>query len=169
MRTNGPLYWIKSLELQKHPEGGYFKETYRNKNIWGKHSDNKLSGEERNLATSIYYLLDYTDVSCFHKLESDELWYFHDGSSLTLPMFMPDGSYQEAVLGKNIEGGHSMQIIIPAGTIFGAYVNQPGTFVLMGCMVTPGFDFKDFTLIQRDQLLRKFPDKRELIIKLTKA
>ncbi len=156
--------FIKHLNLQPHPEGGYYKEIYK----CSKTSDfDGYHGKTRNLSTSIYYLLRSGDVSKFHQLLSDEIWYFHYGAPLNVCMIDNSGKFKSVHLGHRIDIGQEPQLIIPAGTIFGAYLNEPDSFTLMGCMVSPGFDFKDFKLLNKNELISKYPQHRQIIEKLT--
>lgn len=151
-------YWIRKLQLQEHPEGGYYSEVYRNsKKI------NFVSGA-RNFATSIYFLLKGDQISHFHQLFSDELWYFHAGSEVTVHKLF-NGKYEQNKLGLDNES--DPQIIIKAGTIFAAEVMDKSSFSLMGCMVNPGFDFDDFRLIKKKELINKYPNHEILINRFT--
>ena len=153
--------WINRLGLEPHPEGGYYKSTYQS-DIWLAREQGK-----RPLYTSIYFLLRSEDVSHFHRLQSDELWYFHAGSSLTIHMITPEGEYQEIALGIDIEKGEVPQFVVPKHTIFGSSVKDADTFSLVGCMVSPGFDFLDFELFSEDSLLAEYPDFSEIIGRMT--
>ena len=158
-------YFIKSLNMTAHPEGGYFKESFISPS---KLAPNTLHiNEERLLWTSIYFLLRTGEVSNFHRLKSDEMWYFHAGESLTIYMISPDGELIEKQLGLNIEKGETPQVLVPKDYIFGSAMNNEG-FSLVGCMVAPGFDFTDFELFEREDLLEKYPNYREVIEKLTR-
>ena len=163
--NNSADYFIKSLNMTAHPEGGYFKESFISPS---KLAPNTLHiNEERLLWTSIYFLLRTGEVSNFHRLKSDEMWYFHAGESLTIYMISPDGELIEKQLGLNIEKGETPQVLVPKDYIFGSAMNNEG-FSLVGCMVAPGFDFKDFELFEREDLLEKYPNYREVIEKLTR-
>jgi predicted cupin superfamily sugar epimerase len=153
--------WIDQLELTPHPEGGHYASTYR--------SDISLECEhgKRPLYTSIYFLLRSGEVSHFHRLQSDELWYFHAGSSLTIHMITPDGEYREVALGIDIANGEVPQFVVPKHTIFGSSVKDGNTFSVVGCMVSPGFDFLDFELFSQEALLSEYPGFGEIIRKLT--
>lgn len=158
-------YFIKSLNMTAHPEGGYFKESFISPS---KLAPNTLHiNEERLLWTSIYFLLRTGEVSNFHRLKSDEMWYFHAGESLTIYMISPSGELIEKQLGLNIEKGETPQVLVPKDYIFGSAMNNEG-FSLVGCMVSPGFNFKDFELFERKDLLEKYPNYREVIEKLTR-
>lgn len=151
-------YWINQLNLEPHAEGGYFKQSFR--------SSEKLSGFSRVLYTSIYFLLREGEVSHFHRLQSDELWYFHAGQSLSVHMIHENGQYEEVRLGLNIEEGEIPQIAVPRNTIFGSSVVESSGFALVGCMVSPGFEYQDFELFTQKQLLQKFPQHERIIKKL---
>ena len=151
-------YWIDKLELEPHPEGGYYKEVYRNPNtiqIMG-------GGGTRNLSTSIYFLLEGTDKSHFHQLSSDELWYFHAGSSARVHV-LHHGAYTQHLLGLDLEAGELPQLLLPARSVFAGEVSEPGSYVLMGCMVNPGFDFKDFRMVGAAELEEAYPDHKQVI------
>lgn len=150
--------WIKQLELQPHPEGGYFKQMYTGETgtIKGK--------EEKKLYTSIYFLLDTQSPSHFHRLTSDEIWYFHTGSSLSVHMLTPEGTYEKVALGTSLQHGEQLQFVVPKGTIFGSTVEKG--YSLVSCMVAPGFEFSDFELFTQKQLLTKYPDQEDIIRRL---
>jgi uncharacterized protein len=155
---------INKLELKEHPEGGFYSEVYKSPKIY-KSDSNK--SEVRNLATSIYFLLKSGQVSKFHQLKSDEIWYFHSGSPLNVVIINENGDLRTLVLGTNIELEYQPQIIIPAGSIFGAEVMLPDTYSLIGCVVIPGFEFADFKLMEQKELIAHYPDFKEIIIHLT--
>ncbi|WP_066051614.1 cupin domain-containing protein [Robertmurraya korlensis] len=151
-------YWINQLNLEPHAEGGYFKQSFR--------SSEELSNYSRVLYTSIYFLLREGEVSHFHRLQSDELWYFHAGQSLSVHIIHENGQYEEVRLGLNIEEGEVPQIAVPKNTIFGSSVLDAGGFALVGCMVSPGFEYQDFELFTQKQLLQKYPQHEKIIKKL---
>ncbi|MBP1963555.1 cupin domain-containing protein [Paenibacillus aceris] len=166
MKTNSPEYWISKLELVAHPEGGYYKRTFQAEETI---TDQELSVQfngSRLLYTSIYFLLQSHDVSHFHRLKSDELWYYHAGSPLTIHVILEDGTYEEVKLGINLENGETPQYLVPKNSIFGSSVMVKNTFSLVGCMVAPGFDFQDFEMFTQEELLGQYPQHREVIMKL---
>lgn len=166
MQATSPEYWINKLELTAHPEGGYYKRTYQGEE---KITDQELSVEfngHRWLYTSIYFLLRSQDISHFHRLKSDELWYYHAGSPLTIHVIHENGTYEEIKLGSNLENGETMQYLVPKNSIFGSSVMEPDTFSLVGCMVAPGFDFQDFELFTQAELLAQYPEHHEVIRKV---
>lgn len=166
MNKREAAYYISKLGLEAHPEGGYYKSTYESEETI---SDKELTvnfTEQRKLYTSIYFLLTSEDVSHFHRLKSDEVWYFHAGSPLTIHMIKRDGQYEEVKLGLNLENGEIPQVVVPKGTIFGSSVMEKHTYSLVGCMVSPGFDFQDFELFTQEQLLSNYPQHKGIIKKL---
>lgn len=162
-----PDYWIERLELDPHPEGGYFRETYRSEEDLSAENLPERYGSGRSLSTAIYFLLRGSQVSRFHRLKSDELWHFHAGSSVTIHLIDPDGSYSQLRLGSDPDRGERFQRVIPAGCWFGATVDDPDSYTLVGCTVAPGFDFADFEMGDRTTLSTQFPAYREVIERLT--
>ncbi|AKJ65221.1 hypothetical protein L21SP4_01987 [Kiritimatiella glycovorans] len=157
---------IEQYKMEKHPEGGYFKEIYRSNHSID-HSCLEDINDERQLATSIYFLLHDGQISSFHRLTSDEIWYFHAGDPVRVHLFDKFGVYKQKLLNSPLNSHGDPQVIIPAQSIFGAELIKPDGFCLMGCMVAPGFHFDDFELIERQMLLKKYPDQKDIIEKLT--
>ena len=158
---------IDLLKLQPHPEGGYFRETYRST---GEIAGENLKGYEgkRNFATSIYFLLTSDSFSAFHKVIQDETWHFYEGNALKIHMISPQGEYSSVIVGKNLKDGEVFQFTVPGGYWFAAEVIAPNTYALVGCTVAPGFDFRDFTLAKQSELIEKFPKYDSLIKRLTR-
>lgn len=161
--------WIKQLALQPHPEGGYYRETFRSDEHIPKIGLPERFTTDRAFATSIYFLLTASASSNFHCLQSDELWYFHTGSPVTLHNLSDDHGYTTTSLGPAIDEGHTFFALMRAGTWFGATVDRADGFALVSCVVTPGFDFSDFVLATRAQLIKEFPLYEGIIDKLTKG
>lgn len=151
-------YYINNLNMEKHIEGGYFKESFRSQDEVNK---------DKKLWSSIYFLLETGEVSNFHRLKSDELWYYHDGEALTIYMITPEGELITKKLGKNIEKGEAPQVLVEKGCIFGSAMNNDG-YALVGCMVAPAFQYDEFELFKRDDLLELYPNHKDIIIKLTR-
>jgi uncharacterized protein len=151
-------YYIEKLNMEPHVEGGYFKETFLSEDI-----DNN----EKNLYSSIYFLLRTGEVSNFHRLKEDELWYFHAGESLTIYMIDEKGNLITKKLGLNIEDGEEPQVLVKKGCIFGSAMNEEG-YALVGCMVAPAFSYNSFELFEREDLLKSYPEHKEVILKLTR-
>lgn len=159
---------INRFDLQKHPEGGYFKETYRSK---GEIPDSVLGDDfegSRNYCTGIYFLLTSDTFSAFHRIQQDEMWHFYQGSPITIHIIHPDGNYTKHVLGLNFKDGEAPQFTVLKKCWFAAEVNVPNSYTFVGCTVSPGFDFKDFELANRNSLIQQFPRHKELIVRLTR-
>jgi uncharacterized protein len=166
VNINNVHNWVSKLGLSPHPEGGYYKRTFESdEQITDKELSVNFEGQ-RKLFTSIFFLLTSDDVSHFHRLKSDELWYFHAGSPLTIHVINENGEYQELKLGLNLDKGEIPQIMVKKNSIFGSSVMEKDTFSLVGCMVSPGFEFRDFELFTQEELLQKYPQHREIIMKL---
>ena len=151
-------YYINNLNMEKHIEGGYFKESFVSQDEVNK---------DKKLWSSIYFLLETGEVSNFHRLKSDELWYYHDGEALTIYMITPEGELITKKLGKNIEKGEAPQVLVEKGCIFGSAMNNDG-YALVGCMVSPAFQYDEFELFKRDDFLELYPNYKDIIIKLTR-
>lgn len=159
---------IDHLKMQPHPEGGHYCRTYLADLMLKKEAlPSRFSGD-RALSSAIYFLLQGEQFSAIHRIKSDELWHFHEGASLNLYIISPLGEMTKRKLGSDIESGEEFQIVIPAGSWFGAKISKPNSHTLFGCTVAPGFDFADFELGTRDQLLRLFPKHAETILSLTR-
>jgi predicted cupin superfamily sugar epimerase len=158
-------YWIDKLALETYPEGGYFKEILRSPETIETPPE-RYPGP-RCFYTSIYYLLKSGQVNAMHRLKSDELWYYHAGNAMTVHVIYPDGRYTPLGLGPDLDAGQSLQVLAPAGTWFGASVDEPDAYALVGCMVAPGFEFEDYELGDRADLLARFPRHTAIITRLT--
>ena len=167
MNNKKAQYLKEKLNLSELPgEGGYYKETYRSDKTIILPSE---TDGERSISTSIYYLLDGTQFSAFHRLKSDEIWHFYIGSSVTLYIINKIENLSEVKLGSNIEKGDLFQILIRAGCWFAATVNDISSYALLGCTVSPGFDYLDFELGDREKLIKRYPQHRSIIEKLTRT
>jgi hypothetical protein len=162
------IYWIQKLNLKPHPEGGYFAETYRSDEwIKGMHLPQRYAGD-RSFSTAIYFLVEGGSFSALHRIQSDELWHFYTGSTLTIDVIHPDGKAEVISLGPDCEKGEIFQAVVKAGCWFGSAVNNISGYALVGCTVAPGFDFADFELADRTNLIKLFPDHCHMIEKLTR-
>lgn len=161
-------YWIKKLHLKAHPEGGYFRETYRSSDVLEADQLPERYDAAHSFCTAIYYLLKGDQFSALHRLKTDELWHFYTGSPLTLHIISESGEYAQIELGSNFDKGEVFQTVVPAGNWFGATVDDSSSFSLVGCTVAPGFDFSDFELGNSKALIKQFPQHREVIERLTR-
>jgi uncharacterized protein len=159
-------FWIEHLQLKAHPEGGFYRETYRSQETIGSGGLPGRFRGDRNFSTAIYFMLRSQDRSVFHRIKSDELWHYHAGSSLAIYVLQAR-TLSVHKLGPDVHKGESLQVVVPANCWFGARVEQPGSYTLSGCTVAPGFDFQDFELAERKMLKEEFPGFEEIIELLT--
>ncbi|MBI5843440.1 MAG: cupin domain-containing protein [Deltaproteobacteria bacterium] len=166
MQSAGDL--IERLGLIRHPEGGWFRETYRAaEETPGPALPERFVGS-RSFSTAIYFLLEKGDISALHRIKSDELWHFYAGSAVLIHVISQDGGYIALRLGPDPAAGDSFQLVVPAGSWFGAEV-MGGAFALVGCTVAPGFDFADFEMADRRALTELYPGHSETIRRLTRG
>lgn len=151
---------VNSLKMSPHPEGGFYSETYR--------AASEIATEkgQRQLATSIFFLLRSEDVSHFHRIKSDELWFWHEGSPLSVHL-LAENEHKILKLGPVDGNGTLPQHLVTANTIFGSCVDETDSYALVSCLVAPGFDFQDFELFKSEDLLPVYPKAEEIIRKLT--
>ncbi len=158
---------ISRLELKPHPEGGFYKETYRSFGEIKKSSLDKNYHGIRNYSTCIYFLLTSDNFSAFHRIKQDEIWHFYDGSPIRIHIISEIGVYTNQVIGRNFKEREIPQFVVPGGSWFASEVINSNAYSLVGCTVSPGFCFEDFELKNRDELISLFPDNEEVISKLT--
>jgi predicted cupin superfamily sugar epimerase len=154
---------IARLGLQPHPEGGYYRETYRSTEILHR----PALGVERAASTAIYYLLSGDAYSAWHRIRSDEIWHFHAGGPLHVHVLDGQGGLTTHRLGNAIEDTQAVfQAVVPAGSWFAAERVSRARYTLVGCTVAPGFEFSDFELADTARLAAASPAHAELIAKL---
>lgn len=153
-------YWINRLQLQPHPEGGFYKEVFRSE----MEVNRPPSLIPKKACTSIYYLLENSDYSGFHRIASDELWYFHKGDPLNIHVITPGGAYNVIELSDSETG--NLSAVVTAGSWFGASIPSGNGFTLVSCAVAPGFEFADFEMAEKISLLSMFPQHEAIINKL---
>jgi predicted cupin superfamily sugar epimerase len=158
---------IHHLGLQPHPEGGFYRETYRSRETIAAAALPSRYGNDRNFSTAIYYLLTPDSHSTLHKVRSDEVFHFYAGDPVTMLQLHGDGRGETIVLGSDIAAGQQLQVVVPEGVWQGLFLNDGGAFALLGATVSPGFDFADFEVGTREALIRQYPACRALIERLT--
>lgn len=149
---------IAGLGLIPHPEGGWYAETYRSTLTVN------ANGVARSVLTNVYFLLDGTTFSAYHRLDADETWHFYRGSGLTISIIGADGALEERRLGPD----GPWQTTVVAGSYFGSAITDQAGFALVGCSVAPGFEFAGFELSTRDDLSARFPQHVASIRRLTR-
>ncbi|AWN14943.1 cupin domain-containing protein [Salinisphaera sp. LB1] len=158
---------IDMLHLQPHPEGGYYRQTYRAVDTLSSDGLPDRYDGSRAASTAIYFLLRRAEVSRLHRLKSDEVWHFYTGEPLVVHMLTPEGERIDQVLGQDLMAGQVPQLVVPQGVWFGAAMQDGRGFALVGNTVAPGFDFDDFELADRKGLSAVWPQHRALIQRLT--
>ena len=147
----------EKYHLEKHPEGGWFSEVYTA----------PFEAEGRALAGSIYFLLDKDDISHFHRLDCDEVWYYHEGCGIKVTMIY-EGKMSELLLGSGLSPEENMMVILPKGSVFAAENLDKKGYTFMSCMTAPKFSYEGFELLSKDQILSEYPElpknKEQLII-----
>ena len=152
---------VRMLGMNVHPEGGYFVESYRAKQI-----KDTIVGN-RSVCTAIYYLLPKGAKSRLHRIKSDEIWHFYLGGPLVVGGIDFEGKPYEVKVGPDLKNGEQLQFVVPKGNWFGAYPSEGTEFALVGCTVAPGFEFEDLEMGVREDLLAQYPEAQSLIEKLT--
>ena len=160
-------YWINHLELEEHPEGGYFRETHRSIESVPADALPGRYGGARRMSTSIYFLIKGDRPSRFHRLKSEEIWHFYTGAAVTIHIINAAGTLSHLRLGPDPERGQVFQGIIHAGYWFAAEVDDPDGYALIGCTVAPGFEFDDFEMGDRATLIAAYPDHKDVVSRLT--
>lgn len=161
--------YIQQYGLLPHPEGGFYKEVYRSKELHRGQDLPARFGGDRHFLTSIYFLIKREYPSHFHRIKSDEIWYFHDGGPVVVHILHPHGAYEKISLGKTLSVNQQLQACVPAGSWFAAECaasNEQG-FSLVSCAVAPGFDFADFEMAETLPLQLQYPEYHELIQRLS--
>jgi predicted cupin superfamily sugar epimerase len=159
-------FWKQHLQLKFHIEGGWYSEVYRSDLFFSKTQLPTTFSGDRAACTHIYFMLEKGNFSAFHRIRSDELWHFYSGDPLIIYEINKAGMVQEHLLGSNPQLGQSPFCVIKAGNWFASKVADNGEYGLAGCSVAPGFDFADFEMARKEELLVEFPQYAELIIQL---
>nr|WP_294795291.1 cupin domain-containing protein [uncultured Mucilaginibacter sp.] len=153
-------YWVKHLQLTPHPEGGFYKEAYRSSKQVLRNPPAGL----KQACTSIYYLISGADFSGFHRIESDEIWYFHKGSALHIHIIDANGALATRELSDKATG--NLQVVVEAGQWFAAELPGADGYVLVSCAVAPGFDFGEFKMAKKVDMTQQYPQHSELVSRL---
>jgi len=158
----------RRLDLAPHPEGGFYRETWRAPDTIAQAALPARFAGPRAFGTAILFLLPAGAFSALHRIAGDEVWCFHLGAPLVVHALHPDGRREDLVLGHDVAGGQRLQAVVPAGATFGARCLGAG-WSLVSCVVTPGFDFADFVMPTRAELNAAFPEHAALVHALTRA
>jgi uncharacterized protein len=169
LQRQSAQYWIRKLNLEPHPEGGYFRQTYRSALTLARAGLPAEFRGDRAASTAIYFLLEGGNFSAFHRLKSDEVWHFYAGTPLAVHVIEADGKYFSFLLGNDPEAGQVFQAVVPAGSWFASHVRDWKSWTLAGCTVAPGFEYEDFEIAKREKLIGDYPQHRALIQQLTRG
>ena len=157
---------IAQYNLLPHPEGGYYKETYRSNLVLKQQSLPNAFDGDRSSSTAIYFLLEKGNFSAFHRIKSDECWHFYAGQTLLIYVIDKTGQLEIIKLGNNVLAGEVFQAVVPADCWFASEPAPHSDFCFVGCTVSPGFDFHDFELANADDLTKNYPEQQSLIERL---
>ena len=161
--------FVEQYKLLPHPEGGYYKETYRSNTLIEKEALPEEFSGKRNISTAIYFLLEQGNFSAFHRIKSDECWHFYAGKQLLIYVIEPSGHYYTIKLGSNASNGEVFQAVVPANSWFASEPAPESDYCFVGCTVSPGFDFEDFEdfeLAKAEELINMYPSEKALISRL---
>ncbi len=164
---SSPQQLIQRYNLQPHPEGGWYKEVYRSKEIIEAKALPARYGGDRTFCTAIYFLLEEGEMSAFHRIKSDECWHFYQGDPMQVYIIDKDGALTIIELGSEVEKGQLFQFVVPANTWFASKPSPGSTYCFVGCTVAPGFEFSDFDLADADVLSRQYPQHESVIRELS--
>ena len=160
---------IELLNLEPLPlEGGYFRRTYRAAETMAKAALPNRYPHDKSFGSAIYFLLHGDHFSALHRLLTDEVYHFYLGDPVEMLLLYPEGSSEMMALGPNIESGERFQVVVPHGVWQGSWLKAGGQFALLGTTMAPEFDASDFELGEREELIRRYPDRAELIRALTR-
>jgi hypothetical protein len=160
---------VSKLNLLPHPEGGWYKETYSATETIALESGSNAFPAGRNFSTAIYFLLEGVNFSAFHRIKSDELWHFYTGSALHVYVIHENGTLEIIKMGSDLEKGEVFQATVKAGCWFASQCADANGFSLVGCTVSPGFDFQDFEMAKRAELKEEYPTHSATITALTRS
>ncbi len=155
--------WIALLGLAPHPEGGWYSETWRADEVVPATALPARYDGDRALGTAVLYLLAEGAFSALHRVQSDEVWHHYAGDTVELLQLRPDGSVLRVLLGPDVLHGERPQAVVPRGSWQGARIVPLGRRALLGCTVSPGFDFADFEVTAPEPLLQRWPDLEDEI------
>jgi len=160
-------YWIKKLNLKEHIEGGYYNETYRSLEKIPLTALPSRFKSDHSFSTTIYFMLKSGQKSLFHKIKSDEIWHFYDGSPIKLYFLDSSGNLGDVILGRDYERNQFFHAIMLANTWIGGFPILKNSYSLVGCTVAPGFEYEDFEIAKRNELLKFYPQHKSIIELLT--
>lgn len=154
---------IQLYNLQPHPEGGWYRQTYKcEEKVAAMALPERFSGD-RSFSTAIYFLLEKGNFSTFHRIKSDECWHFYSGDPLQIYIIQQNGTLDIITLGNDFEKAQSFQYVVPANCWFASRPATGSSYCFVGCTVSPGFEFDDFELGDANELSSSFPQHKAII------
>ena len=157
---------IQKYNLEPHPEGGWYKQTYKsNEQIPGNALPERF-GANRTFSTAIYFLLEKGNFSAFHRIKSDECWHFYAGDPLVIYVIDHNEELKIISLGNDLEKGQAFQYVVPANCWFASRPAPGSEYCFVGCTVAPGFEFEDFELANAAELSAIYPEHKKIIEQL---
>jgi predicted cupin superfamily sugar epimerase len=161
-----PRQLIQQYALHSHPEGGWYKQTYKSREYISATSLPERFNGSRAFSTAIYFLLEQGNFSAFHRIKSDECWHFYAGDPLLVYVIQQDGELDIIQLGNDINKGQLFQYVVPANCWFASQPAPASAYCFVGCTVAPGFDFADFELADASALAGLYPQHERVIRQL---
>jgi predicted cupin superfamily sugar epimerase len=157
---------IQQHNLQPHPEGGWYSQTYKSNELINANALPERFGGSRAFSTAIYFLLEKGNFSAFHRIKSDECWHFYSGDPLLIYIIKQNGELEIILLGNDFEKGQIFQYVVPANCWFASKPAPGSEYCFVGCTVSPGFEFDDFELANATTLSNAYPQNKEIIKEL---
>jgi len=157
---------IQKYNLELHPEGGWYKQTYKSNEEIGADALPGRFGANRAFSTAIYFLLEKGNFSAFHRIKSDECWHFYAGDPLLIYIIEQNGELEVISLGNDLENGQSFQYVVPANCWFASRPAPGSEYCFVGCTVSPGFEFEDLELADGTELSVMYPQHKSIIKEL---
>ena len=157
---------IQKYNLEPHPEGGWYKQTYKSNEEIAESALPERFGANRFFSTAIYFLLEQGNFSAFHRIKSDECWHFYAGDALLIYIIEQTGELKVISLGNDLEKGQSFQYVVPANCWFASRPAPISEYCFVGCTVSPGFEFEDFELADATELSVMYPQHKSIIKEL---
>lgn len=157
---------IQQYNLEPHPEGGWYKQTYKSREQIKAEAMPERFGGSRAFSTAIYFLLEQGNFSAFHRIKSDELWHFYKGDPLLIYIIEQNGELKIISLGNDLTKGQTFQYVVPANCWFASRPDIKSEYCFVGCTVSPGFEFEDLELADGNELSAIYPRHKEMIKEL---
>ena len=157
---------IQQFNLEPHPEGGWYCQTYKSDEQITAESLPQRFGGNRAFSTAIYFLLEQGNFSAFHRIKSDECWHFYAGDPLHIYIIQQSGELEHISLGNDFERGQTFQYVVPANCWLASRPAPGSNYCFVGCTVSPGFEFDDLELADANSLSNVYPQHKAIIKEL---